>query len=145
MQAVVYDSFQGDVEVRTVPKPKASPDSVVIKVIATGVCRSDWHGYMGHDPDIQLPHVPGHELAGKIAEVGSNVKNFSLGQRVTVPFVSGCGKCNMCHSGNQHICDTQFQPGFTAWGSFAEFVEIDYADQNVVLLPQGIDFAVAAR
>jgi len=144
MKAVYYKDFKGKVEIREVPNPTVSPDSVVIKVGATGLCRSDWHGWMGHDPDIVLPHVPGHELAGTIVELGDEIKNFKVGERVTVPFVGGCGHCPECNTGNQQICDFQFQPGFTAWGSFAEFVEIKYADINLVHLPDEIDFITAA-
>ncbi|WP_372652231.1 zinc-dependent alcohol dehydrogenase family protein [Draconibacterium sp.] len=144
MKAVFYEEFQGKVKVREVPDPEVSPDSVIIKVGATGLCRSDWHGWMGHDPDIVLPHVPGHELAGTIAEVGAEIKNFKVGDRVTVPFVTGCGCCPECQTGNQQVCDNQFQPGFTAWGSFAELVEIKYAAINLVHLPDEIDFVTAA-
>ncbi|MDB4582559.1 zinc-dependent alcohol dehydrogenase family protein [Draconibacterium sp.] len=144
MKAVYYKEFKGKVEVREVPDPSVSPDSVIIKVEATGLCRSDWHGWMGHDPDIVLPHVPGHELAGTIVEVGSEIQNFKVGDRVTVPFVSGCGHCPECNTGNHQVCDNQFQPGFTAWGSFAELVEIKYADINLVQLPNEIDFVTAA-
>lgn len=144
MKAVYFENFQGSVEVKNVPNPKVSRDSVIVKVEATGLCRSDWHGWMGHDPDIILPHVPGHELAGIIMEIGSEIRNFKIGDRVTVPFVSGCGHCPECISGNHQVCDNQFQPGFTAWGSFAEFVEIKYADINLVKLPKEIDFVTAA-
>jgi alcohol dehydrogenase len=144
MRAVFYQEFQGPVEIREVPNPKVSPDSVIVNVEATGLCRSDWHGWMGHDSDIVLPHVPGHELAGIIAEIGLEIRNFKVGDRVTVPFVSGCGHCPECVSGNHQVCDHQFQPGFTAWGSFAEFVEIKYADINLVKLPDEIDFVTAA-
>ena len=112
--------------------------------MATGVCRSDWHGWMGHDPDIVLPHVPGHELAGVISAVGSDVTRWKIGDRVTVPFVAGCGHCPECHSGNQQVCESQFQPGFTHWGSFAEYVGIHYADLNLVRLPDALDFTTAA-
>ena len=94
--------------------------------------------------DIKLPHVPGHELAGTIAAVGRDVRRFKVGDRVTVPFVSGCGHCGECHSGNQQVCPNQFQPGFTHWGSFAEYVAIDYAETNLVHLPEEIDDATAA-
>ena len=99
---------------------------------------------MGHDPDIRLPHVPGHELAGTVVATGKGVMRFKVGDRVTVPFVSGCGHCGECHSGNQQVCPNQFQPGFTHWGSFAEYVAIDYADTNLVHLPDSIDDATAA-
>jgi len=116
----------------------------VVKITATGLCRSDWHGWMGHDPDIVLPHVPGHELAGIIEAVGKQVKHFKTGDRVTVPFVCGCGSCMQCNSGNHHICDHQSQPGFTHWGSFAEYTRLDYSDTNLVKIPDEIDDVTAA-
>lgn len=121
-----------------------SPDGVVIEVKATGLCRSDWHGWMGHDPDIVLPHVPGHEFAGVVAATGKDVRKWKTGDRITVPFVCACGACPQCHSGNQQVCDHQFQPGFTHWGSFANYVAIDRADVNVVALPDEMDFVTAA-
>ncbi len=144
MKAVYFEKFQGNVEIRDVPEPMVSADSVIVKVEASGLCRSDWHGWMGHDSDIVLPHVPGHELAGTIFETGAGIQNWKVGDRVTVPFVGGCGHCPECLSGNHQVCDNQFQPGFTAWGSFAEFVEIKYADINLVQLPNEIDFVTAA-
>lgn len=144
MKAAVYDSFQGPVEMRDVVDPSPSTTGVVLEVKACGICRSDWHGWMGNDPDIRLPHVPGHELAGVVAEVGSAISNFKSGDRVTLPFVCGCGVCEQCVSGNQQICDRQFQPGFTAWGGFAEYVAIEYADTNLIRLGDEIDFVTAA-
>jgi len=144
MKAMYYDAFGKLPEIRTVADPSPSEDGVVIAVGATGLCRSDWHGWMGHDPDIRLPHVPGHELAGKIVATGKGVMRFKVGDRVTVPFVSGCGHCGECHSGNQQVCPNQFQPGFTHWGSFAEYAAIDYAETNLVHLPETIDDATAA-
>lgn len=144
MRAVYYEQFKGPVTLRNVADPEPTPDGVVIEVRASGVCRSDWHGWMGHDADISLPHVPGHELAGVIAAVGSEVRLWKLGDRVTLPFVGGCGICPQCHSGNQQVCDHQFQPGFTHWGSFAEYVAIQYADINLVRIPESLDFNTAA-
>jgi alcohol dehydrogenase len=144
MRAVYYKQFQGPVEVRDVVNPLAKEGSVVVKVEATGLCRSDWHGWMGHDSDILLPHVPGHEVAGIVIETGEGVKNWKTGDRVTVPFVGGCGHCPECNTGNHQVCDYQFQPGFTAWGSFAEYVEICYADINLVRLPDDMSFVTAA-
>jgi alcohol dehydrogenase len=144
MKAMYYDAFEKPPEIRTLPDPTPTDAGVVIKVEATGLCRSDWHGWMGHDTDIKLPHVPGHELAGTIAATGKGVMRYKVGDRVTVPFVSGCGRCGECHSGNAQVCIDQFQPGFTHWGSFAEYVAIDYADQNLVPLPESLDYATAA-
>jgi alcohol dehydrogenase len=144
MKAVVYEQFQGPISIQGVPDPTPAETGVVICVKASGLCRSDWHGWMGHDRDIQLPHVPGHELAGVVESVGRGVQNFKAGDRVTVPFVCGCGRCPQCESGNHQVCDFQFQPGFTHWGSFAEYVAIDYADVNLVRLPDDMEFATAA-
>lgn len=126
------------------PDPTPDNSGVVIQVMATGVCRSDWHGWVGHDPDIQLPHVPGHEFSGVVTAVGKQVGKWKIGDRVTVPFVAGCGHCPECHSGNHQVCDHQFQPGFTHWGSFAEYVSIHQADINLVALPDSLDFTTAA-
>jgi len=144
MRAAIYESFKGPIAVREVPDPVPREDGVVIRVKASGLCRSDWAGWMGHDPDVRLPHVPGHELAGVIEEVGSKVRKFHPGERVTVPFSVGCGECGPCSEGHSNICDNYFQPGFTAWGSFAEYVAIRYADFNMVSLPDAIDYASAA-
>jgi len=144
MRAAIYDQFEQPLAVREVPEPEPRADGVVLKVEACGICRSDWHGWMGNDPDIQLPHVPGHEIAGEVAAIGSAIRNFTVGDRVTLPFVCGCGACEPCQRGDQHICDRQFQPGFTAWGGFAEYVAIKYADNNLVRLPDEIDFVAAA-
>jgi alcohol dehydrogenase len=145
LKAIIYKKFGAPLESANVPDPEPDEDAVVIKVKASGICRSDWHGWLGRDPDIKkLPHVPGHELAGIIEAIGKNVGKFRSGDKVTVPFVCGCGKCPECSSGNSQICDNQFQPGFTHWGSFAEYVSIKYADHNLVKLPEEIDFVTAA-
>jgi len=144
MKAMYYEAFGQAPVIANLPDPTPSHDGVVIEVGATGVCRSDWHGWMGHDPDIKLPHVPGHELAGRVVAAGKDVKRFRIGDRVTVPFVSGCGRCAECHSGNQQVCPNQFQPGFTHWGSFAQYVAIAFAETNLVALPDTVDDATAA-
>ncbi|MHC4071168.1 MAG: zinc-dependent alcohol dehydrogenase family protein [Planctomycetota bacterium] len=144
MKAVIYRAFSARPEIEQVTDPTPGADGVVLKVMASGVCRSDWHGWQGHDPDIKLPHVPGHELSGIIEAVGRDVTKWKIGDRVTVPFVGGCGKCPECRSGNHQVCDHQFQPGFTQWGSFAEYVAIHYADINLVRLLPEMNFITAA-
>jgi alcohol dehydrogenase len=144
MRAAVFESFSAPLSIQNVPDPTPDPRGVVIQVMATGLCLSDWHGWMGHDPDIQLPHVPGHEMAGFVSAVGKEVTNWKVGDRVTLPFVCACGVCPQCISGNHQVCDHQAQPGFTHWGSFAQYVAIHNADINLVGLPQGFDFVTAA-
>lgn len=145
MKAVLFDEFQKPLRIGDVERPAPGPGDVVVKVEASGLCRSDWHGWMGHDPDIvALPHVPGHELAGTVSALGEDVAHFTVGDRVTVPFVSGCGACPECRNANHHICDNQYQPGFHGWGSFATHVKLRYADENLVRLPDEISFVTAA-
>lgn len=144
MKALLVESFRQKPQITSVPDSQAPDFGVVLEVKATGLCRSDWHGWMGHDSDIRLPHVPGHEFSGIIRELGKGVKNWKVGDRVTVPFVCACGTCPTCQSGNQQICDDQFQPGFTHWGSFAEYVAVYRADINLVRLPDSVSFEAAA-
>jgi alcohol dehydrogenase len=145
VRAVVYEAFGQVPAVEQVPDPVAAPDGVVVRVEASGLCRSDWHGWMGHDPDIRsFPHVPGHELAGTIEAVGESVRRWRPGDRVTVPFVCACGRCAQCAAGEHQVCDEQTQPGFTHWGSFAEYTALDAADVNLVALPDEVGAAEAA-
>ncbi len=143
MKAVVYGAYGDPAVVREVPEPACASDGVVIAVRATGVCRSDWHAWRGHEP-VTLPHIAGHEFAGTVAEVGADVRNWQVGDCVTVPFVCGCGVCDYCAQGEAQVCPDQTQPGFTGPGSFAERVAIRAADANLVALPDSIDFVTAA-
>jgi alcohol dehydrogenase len=140
---MVMDRIGGPLEVRDVPDPVAPDGGVVVQVHATGLCRSDWHAWAGHD-DLTLPHVPGHELAGVITAVGSGVTRWAPGDRVTVPFACGCGACEWCRSGNAQVCPAQVQPGFTHWGSFAESVALHAADANLVAIPEAVPTDAAA-
>ena len=144
MRAVIYEQFRQLPVVAEVADPVCPPTGVVIAVEATGLCRSDWHGWMGHDADIRLPQVPGHELAGAIVAAGSSVGSWAIGDRVTTPFVCACGDCGPCSRGDQQVCDRQFQPGFTHWGSFAELVAIDRAEVNLVRVPDAMTMDTAA-
>ncbi|MCP2265398.1 alcohol dehydrogenase catalytic domain-containing protein [Promicromonospora thailandica] len=145
MRAIQFDQFHGPVHVRDVPDPTAPDDGVVVQVHATGLCLSDWHAWSGHDTDITtLPHVPGHELAGTITQVGPDVTRWHVGDRVTVPFVSGCGTCHWCRTGQAQVCPHQTQPGFTHWGSYAELVALHAADANLVAVPDDLTLQTAA-
>ena len=143
MRAVVFDAYGARPVLTEVPEPACPPDGVLVRVGATGVCRSDWHAWRGHDP-VPLPHVPGHELAGTVAAVGPQVTRFAVGDRVTVPFVCGCGRCDYCARGDAQVCPDQTQPGFTGPGSFAELVALHAADTNLVPLPDEVDLVTAA-
>jgi alcohol dehydrogenase len=144
MRAVVVDRFGEPARLADVPVPTCPPHGVVVGVEATGLCRSDWHAWQGHDDGVSLPHVPGHELAGTLLEVGPDVRRWRVGDRVTVPFVCACGECAACLAGEQQVCERQTQPGFTHWGSFAERVALHHADVNLVALPEGMSAVTAA-
>lgn len=144
MRAIVFHEFGVLPSLADVTEPECGQDEAIIAVKATGVCRSDWHAWMGHDADVALPHVPGHELAGVVDQVGSGVTRWHVGDRVTVPFICACGSCEQCAAGNQQVCDNQQQPGFTRWGSFAQRVAIPRADVNLIALPVDLDFVAAA-
>jgi alcohol dehydrogenase len=143
MRAIVYDAVGAPPVLREVADPVCPPGGAIVEVKATGVCRSDWHAWRGHDP-VKLPHVPGHEFAGVVAQVGDGVTGFAPGDRVTAPFVNGCGHCEWCLKGAAQVCPDQTQPGFTDWGSFAERVVVRAADTNLVRLPDALDFVGAA-
>jgi alcohol dehydrogenase len=143
MQAVQYDAYGATPTLVDLPAPDCPADGVLVEVRATGVCRSDWHAWQGHDP-VSLPQVPGHEFAGVISVVGPQVTTRRVGERVTTPFVCGCGRCAYCAAGDAQVCPDQSQPGFTQPGSFADLVAVPAADLNVVPLPDGLDFVTAA-
>ncbi len=143
VKAVQYQSYGALPELVDAPDPVCPRAGVVVAVGASGVCRSDWHAWKGHDP-VALPHIPGHELAGRIIEAGSLVRRWRVGDRVSVPFVCGCGACGLCLAGEAQVCPTQTQPGFSGPGSFAEQVALHAADFNLVALPDEIDDVTAA-
>ena len=143
MRAVRYPAPGVTPELLDLPDPPCPADGVVVRVHATGLCRSDWHAFAGHD-QVPLPAIPGHELAGAVAQVGPLVRRWAVGQRVTVPFVLGCGDCEFCLAGAAQVCPRQQQPGFTPPGSFAELVALPAADVNLVALPDAVSDVAAA-
>src|SRR5256885_13017463 len=144
VRAVVFDAFGARPEVREVPDPVPPADGAGFGVAVTGVGRSAWHGWRGPAPDVRPPHVPGHEFAGTVAAVGAGVTGWRAGDRVTAPFVCACGTCASCLAGDHQVCERQTQPGFTHWGSFAEYVTVRHADVNLVRLPDALAYPAAA-
>ena len=143
MKAVVYAGYGAAPVLMQVANPDCPADGVVVAVGATGVCRSDWHAWKGHDP-VTLPHIGGHEFAGVVVAAGPEVTGWRAGDRVTAPFACGCGRCEHCLAGDAQVCPRQTQPGFTGPGSFAELVAVHAADANLVALPAELDFVTAA-
>ncbi|GAA1976864.1 zinc-dependent alcohol dehydrogenase family protein [Microbacterium pumilum] len=144
MRAVLIEEFGIMPRIADVPAPECPPTGAVVRVKATGVCRSDWHAWTGHDSSVRTPHVPGHEFAGVVEQLGAEVTRSRVGDRVTAPFVYACGRCAQCRAGDNQVCTRQEQPGFTLWGSFADLVVVLEADLNLVALPDALGYAEAA-
>ena len=143
MRAAVLTEFNASLEIQELPDPDCPQDGVLLRVLACGVCRSDWHAWNGSDP-VPLPHSPGHEYCGEVIAVGSQVRRWKVGDRVIAPFILACGQCPDCAAGHQTICADQAIPGFTQAGSFAEKIAVPHADHNLTGLPEGMDPAHAA-
>jgi alcohol dehydrogenase len=144
MKAAVYEQFRGPIAVVDVPDPAPVADEVVVEILSVGLCRSDYHGWHGTDPDIVCPHVGGHEFVGRVVAVGADVRRLQVGDLVVAPFVNGCGQCEPCRLGQHQVCRRQEQPGFTRWGAFAEYTTIPFADVNAVHVPDGVSDEAAA-
>ncbi|KPP91299.1 MAG: alcohol dehydrogenase [Rhodobacteraceae bacterium HLUCCA08] len=143
MRAAVLRGIRAPLSVETVPDPDCPPDGVVLRVLASGICRSDWHVWSGGDP-VPMPHIPGHEYCGEVVATGPGVIRWRRGDRVIAPFILACGTCPDCAAGHQTICADQVLPGFTAPGSFAEYLAVPHADANLTALPEGMAPALAA-
>lgn len=144
MRALYYERFGGPIAVAELPDPAVPDGGAIVRVEASGLCRSDWHAWVGHDDSVRLPHVPGHEFAGVVEAVAPGVTRWRPGDRVTAPFVNGCGACEWCRAGAAQVCPDQTQPGFTHWGSHAELVAVRAADTNLVGVPDGVGSDAAA-
>ncbi len=144
MRAVRVARFGERPEVVTAPVPVPGPRDALVRVEATGLCRSDAHAWRGADDSVHAPYTPGHEFVGIVAAVGAEVRRIAPGVRVTTPFVCGCGTCEDCRAGRAQVCRFQEQPGFTYDGSFAEYVLIRNADLNAVEVPDDVDAEGAA-
>lgn len=144
MRAAVLHGVKDAIQIEQVADPHCPADGVIVDVKACGVCRSDHHTWVGADPDLVLPHVMGHEFSGVVLEVGADCTKFKTGDRVTAPFILGCGHCPDCTSGQPTICDSQRLIGFTQWGAFAERLAVQVADFNLVHLPPSVGYVEAA-
>jgi D-arabinose 1-dehydrogenase-like Zn-dependent alcohol dehydrogenase len=144
MRAAVLREFNRDLDLCDVPMPDCPADGVILKVLACGICRSDWHSWTGTDPDVHPPHIPGHEYCGIVEAAGPLVRGWRPGDRAIAPFILACGTCPACAAGNQTTCPTQAVPGFTRPGAFAEYLAVPHADANLTRLPEGMDPALAA-
>lgn len=127
-------------ELREVPVPNITDDEVLIKIKYCGICGSDYSIYMGKYVPERLPLITGHEFFGTIAKVGSNVKDFEVGERVAADIVLNCGTCYFCRKGDGLLCQTFEQIGIHTKdfpGGFAEYVKVPA--KNAYKIPESID------
>ena len=148
MRAAVMEGIRQPLVVRDLPDPACTPQGAVVRVEANGICRSDWHGWIGDWDWIGLqfeyPHVLGHEFCGVVEEVGREVRRFKAGDRVIVPFSQGDGTCTECLAGHANVCENGVAPGFDYWGGFGRYSHVPIADANLVAMPESMSFAEGA-
>jgi len=142
MRAAVVREFTQDLSLETVPDPACPADGVVLEVAACGVCRSDYHGWVGEHPKVQDGSILGHEFCGTVVEAGANAQ-YKTGDRLIAPFILACGACPACHTGHSNTCEHSVVPGFGAPGAYAQFVAVPH-DHNLVYLPDTMAPALAA-
>ncbi len=142
MRAAVLREYNADLSIEEVPDPVCPEDGVVLKVLACGVCRSDWHGWTGEHPRVKPGQIGGHEYCGEVVEAGPRARH-RVGDRLVAPFILACGACPTCQSGQGHTCPNQRLPGFIEPGAFAEYVAVPF-DHNLAVLPASLSPTVAA-
>jgi len=147
MKAAVLHKFKTPLRLEDVPRPVPEPDEVLIQVEACGVCHSDLHVADGDWPQLtpitKIPLILGHEIAGRVVEKGSAVREFQIGDRVGVPWIYWtCGACEFCREGNENLCEKQKITGVTVDGGFAEFMKAPAS--HAVRIPDELPAADAA-
>jgi propanol-preferring alcohol dehydrogenase len=126
MRAMILDRPKQPLVLRDVPQPTPGPGQVLVKVGACAVCRTDLHVVDGELPDPKLPLIIGHEIVGRIAELGAGVDRFVVGDRVGIPWLGWtCGECEFCRSNRENLCDRARFTGYTIDGGYAEFTVAD--------------------
>lgn len=144
MKAVRYYAPEQPLRYEEAPMPKISPDEVLIKVQAAGICHTDLHFLDGVLKPWRgtLPLTLGHEIAGDVVSIGKNVKVFKVKDKVVLANVIACGKCEYCKSGRENLCADLDQIGFTADGGYAEYVKTK--EQTLVELPENVSYEVGS-
>jgi alcohol dehydrogenase, propanol-preferring len=143
MKAAVFYGPEKGLKIEDVPVPKITPDQILVKVAACGVCHTDLH-YLEHGvPTFKKPPIIlGHEASGVVEEAGANVAQFKKGQRVLIPAVLTCGHCAFCRMGRENICANMTMLGNHIDGAYAEFVAVPAKD--VLELPESIPLQEAS-
>lgn len=147
MRAARMTAYNTPLVIQNIDRPAATEHAAVIRVVGCGVCRSDWHLWVGdwaYRLPVDFPRTPGHEIGGVVEEVGRAVRRYRPGDRVTVPFHNGCGECRWCRQGLINLCEAYASLGFSYDGGYAEHVLVPVADLNLVALPDTVGLEAAA-
>jgi propanol-preferring alcohol dehydrogenase len=126
MRAMVLEGRGQAVQMRCLPRPQPGPDELLVKIAACAVCRTDLHVVDGELPDPKLPIIPGHEIIGRVVACGINARNFSIGERIGIPWLGWtCGHCRYCRGGQENLCPTAKFTGYQIDGGYAEYTVAD--------------------
>lgn len=145
MRGAVLKAYGEPLEIVERETPTPGPEEVLIETEACGICRSDWHAWQGdygwlEGGKVPCGHILGHEPAGTIVEVGEDVENYRIGDRVVCPFNIVCGKCDKCRNGDSNMCENIVHYGFEVQpGAFADHIRVPNADFNLAKIPRGIE------
>ncbi|KAA9009793.1 zinc-binding dehydrogenase [Histidinibacterium aquaticum] len=142
MRAAVLRDYRAPLALEDRPEPDCPEDGVVLRVIACGVCRSDWHAWAGEHPRVKPGAVGGHEYCGEVVAAGPR-SDWAVGDVLVAPFLLSCGACPACRAGEEHTCPDMLYPGLGTDGAFAEYVAVP-RDHNLQRLPEGMDPVLAA-
>lgn len=126
MHAMVLDKLGQALNMRCLPRPQPGPNQLLVKIAACAVCRTDLHVVDGELPKPKLPIIPGHEIVGRVVSCGANVRNFSIGERIGIPWLGWtCGQCGYCRSGHENLCANAKFTGYQIDGGYAEYTVAD--------------------
>jgi propanol-preferring alcohol dehydrogenase len=141
MRAMRFEA-DGSLQPVNLPVPTPGPEDVLVQVLAAGVCRTDLHTWEAVKSGSRPPVVPGHEIAGRVTKVGSDVYMINAGDLVAVHYEQPCGVCKHCRKRRTNLCHDGHSLGFDVQGGYAEYVAVKQS--TVLPLPQDYDPALAA-
>lgn len=146
MKAAVFEG-PGKMVVKEVPDPKCGEGEVLVKIEACAICGTDIRIYRHGQKNVKPPHIIGHEIAGTVEEVGSNVDGIKTGERVVLVTSVGCGKCKFCNRGWHNLCSSGAAIGYYYQGGFAQYIQVPQsavAQGSILTFPEKVSFVSAS-
>ena len=140
---MVFERPGEALRLKDVPVPRPGPGQILLEVAACGICRTDLHIFDGDLENPKLPLIPGHEIVGRVVELGAGVSRYEIGDRVGVPWLGyTCETCRYCRSGRENLCENARFTGYTIDGGYAEYALADV--RYAFPIPEGYSDAGAA-